>query len=85
MSKDSRPLSIERILQNQGFGSRKLCRILVRNGDVAVNGVLCEDPDEVEFYGLSIKTDKGEIVIDYRNSSNGYYGGSLCWPSSLDV
>lgn len=47
MSKASRPLSIERILQNQGFGSRKLCRILVRNGDVAVNGVLCEDPDEV--------------------------------------
>jgi len=51
----------------------------------AEDHVFCEDPDEVEFYGLSIKTDKGEIVIDYRNSSNGYYGGSLCWPSSLDV
>ena len=31
-------------------------------------------------YGLKITTDKGEIVVDYRNSSNGYYGGSLSWP-----
>ena len=39
--------------------------------------------DEYEylaFYGCSIKTDKGEIVIDYRNESNGYYGGNLSWP-----
>ena len=31
-------------------------------------------------YGLKITTDKGEVVIDYRNSSNGYYGGNLSWP-----
>lgn len=31
----------------------------------------------VKFYGLKIVTDKGHAVIDYRNSSNGYYGGSL--------
>jgi 16S rRNA pseudouridine516 synthase len=47
MTKAPKPLSIERILQNQGFGARKLCRILVRNGSVRVNGNLCEDPDEV--------------------------------------
>ncbi len=46
MNKPSRPLSIERILQNQGFGARKFCRSLVRNGAVTVNGNLCEDPDE---------------------------------------
>ena len=44
-----------------------------------------KDPDEtdgdyVQFYGCKISTDRGEIVIDYRNSSNGYYGGSLSWP-----
>ena len=46
--------------------------------DAAVGG-----PDEgtlVQFYGCRIATDKGYIDIDYRNESNGYYGGSLSWP-----
>jgi hypothetical protein len=38
--------------------------------------------DCVTFYGFAIRTDKGDMVIDYRNSSNGYYGGSLEWPDS---
>ena len=38
------------------------------------------DCDVVEYYGFKITTDKGELVIDYRNDSNGYYGGSLTWP-----
>lgn len=38
------------------------------------------DCDVVEYYGFKITTDKGEIVIDYRNDSNGYYGGNLSWP-----
>lgn len=41
------------------------------------------DADEhecLQFYGCRISTDKGDILIDYRNSSNGYYGGSLEWP-----
>ena len=40
-------------------------------------------PDEYEslaYYGFKITTDKGVIVIDYRNESNGYYGGNLSWP-----
>lgn len=40
-------------------------------------------PDEYEsiaYYGFKITTDKGVIVIDYRNESNGYYGGNLAWP-----
>lgn len=32
------------------------------------------------YYGCKIVTDRGDIVIDYRNDSNGYYGGSLSWP-----
>lgn len=41
-----------------------------------------EGPDEevVKFYGLKITTDRGHCVIDYRNESNGYYGGNLSWP-----
>lgn len=32
------------------------------------------------YYGCKITTGKGYALIDYRNSSNGYYGGSLSWP-----
>lgn len=31
----------------------------------------------VKYYGLKITTDKGSCVIDYRNDSNGYYGGDI--------
>lgn len=40
-----------------------------------------KDVEVLAFYGCTIVTDRGEIVIDYRNDSNGYYGGSLSWPS----
>lgn len=33
--------------------------------------------DRVSYYGLKITTNKGRSVIDYRNDSNGYYGGWL--------
>lgn len=36
--------------------------------------------DVIAHYGCKISTDKGDIVIDYRNESNGYYGGNLSWP-----
>jgi len=36
--------------------------------------------DCVQYYGFKIETDKGDILIDYRNESNGYYGGELSWP-----
>lgn len=36
--------------------------------------------DCVSFYGCKITSGKGSTLIDYRNESNGYYGGSLEWP-----
>ncbi len=33
--------------------------------------------DVLSVYRYDIKTDKGICTIDFRNSSNGYYGGSL--------
>lgn len=35
----------------------------------------------IQFYGLKLVTDKGDVVIEYRNASNGYYGGELVWDS----
>lgn len=37
-------MELERILQRQGFGSRKNCRTLVYQGRVTVNGEECDDP-----------------------------------------
>ena len=35
----------------------------------------CEE--EMSYYFYEITTDKGSYMIEMRNSSNGYYGGSL--------
>lgn len=37
-------MQLERILQQQGFGTRKACRSLVRHERVLVNGALIDDP-----------------------------------------
>jgi hypothetical protein len=34
----------------------------------------------MQYYGFKIATAKGVCTIEYRNSSNGYYGGNLSWP-----
>jgi len=34
----------------------------------------------IAYYGFELKTDRGHMLIDYRNESNGYYGGNLSWP-----
>jgi len=46
MAKSSKNNTLERILHKQGHGSRKLCRIMIINDEVTVNGELCDDPSE---------------------------------------
>jgi 16S rRNA pseudouridine516 synthase len=47
--------TLDRILQSQGFGSRKWCRELISNGDVAVNGEIVTDYRAgVETAGLEL-------------------------------
>jgi hypothetical protein len=36
-----------------------------------------EGPEFIQVYNTRFATDRGEIVLEFRNSSNGYYGGSL--------
>ncbi len=36
-----------------------------------------DDGEDIKVYNTSFRTDRGEIVLEYRNSSNGYYGGYL--------
>lgn len=67
MAKSNRHTTLERLLRGQGFGSRKLCRSLVRNGCVAVNGALCDDPDEVfvpdEGLSLTVEGVEGDWPV----------------------
>ena len=37
-------MTLEKILQSQGFGSRKLCRDMIRSGRIKVNGTTCTNP-----------------------------------------
>lgn len=51
-------MKLFRALQAQGFGSRKACRLRARAGTVAVNGVVCTDPDaEVDPGSLELSVD----------------------------
>jgi len=45
-----------------------------------LNSDLDTQGGEMQFYGAKLITDKGDMIIDYRNESNGYYGGSMVWP-----
>jgi len=51
-------MQLERLLQKQGFGTRKACRSLIRQERVAVNGTVCDDPfAEVDTAGLIFTVD----------------------------
>lgn len=55
------------------------CVVLeVNELDLADRDIIYED-GVTAMYGCQIKTTSGDMVIDYRNDSNGYYGGNLCW------
>jgi 16S rRNA pseudouridine516 synthase len=51
-------MQLERMLQSQGFGSRKECRSLIRHGLVTVAGTLCDDPfADIEPAGCEFTVD----------------------------
>lgn len=51
-------MQIHKILQSQGFGSRRDCRALVRSGLVAVDGTVVDDPfAEVDPEGFAFTVD----------------------------
>ena len=36
-------LSLDRVLQSQGFGTRKYCRALIEDGEVSINGEVVDN------------------------------------------
>ena len=61
-------MKLYRVLQSQGFGSRKGCVARVRAGAVAVNGMVCDDPEtEVDPPGLELTLDG--VAWTYREKA----------------
>lgn len=44
-TKPARPVALDVLLQRQGFGTRRGCRVLVHQGRITVNGAVADDPD----------------------------------------
>jgi 16S rRNA pseudouridine516 synthase len=60
-------LSLDRVLQSQGFGTRKYCRALIEDGDVAINGeVQTSYKTTVETVGLVLTVFDEEWVYRER-------------------
>jgi len=58
-------LTLEKILQSQGFGSKKQCRLMVQNGWVEIGGEVVEDPQaEFDPAGFSFAVD--DEIWHYR-------------------
>ncbi|MGB2831814.1 MAG: 16S rRNA pseudouridine(516) synthase [Methylotenera sp.] len=64
----AKKLDLERILHKQGFGARKLCRIMIINEEITVNGEMCDDPEATFDLDNLTYTVKGE-AWEYREKS----------------
>jgi 16S rRNA pseudouridine516 synthase len=61
-------MKLYRVLQSQGFGSRKGCMAQVRAGAVAINGTVCDDPEaEFDLAGLELTLDG--VTWPYREKA----------------
>jgi 16S rRNA pseudouridine516 synthase len=57
-----------RVLQSQGFGSRKVSMARIRAGEVAVNGAVCDDP-EAEFDPAGLELTLDGVSWPYREKA----------------
>jgi 16S rRNA pseudouridine516 synthase len=56
-------LSLDRILQSQGYGTRKFCRTLIEDGEVTINGVVHDNYKEtIETDGLVFRLFDEDVV-----------------------
>ena len=61
-------MKLYKALRSQGFGSRKYCMALIQAGAVAVNGVVCDNPEaEVDPAGLELAVDG--VAFPYREKA----------------
>ena len=69
---------LEKILQSQGFGSRKYCQQIIKNGSVQIEGQICENPkqnintDQLCFQVLGEEYQYREHLYIVLNKPKGY-------------
>lgn len=59
---------------------RRLPALISSCDDIELNAGKDDESGTIAFYGMRLITDQGELTIDYRNESNGYYGGWMTFP-----
>lgn len=71
-------MRLEKILQSQGFGSRRECNFLIKKGYVQVEGTLCQDPKQ-DFVTDNLQFTVNDTSYTYRekvyialNKAKGY-------------
>lgn len=69
---------LEKILQSQGFGSRKYCQQLIKNGSVQIDNQICDNPkqniatDQLYFQVFGEEYQYREHVYIVLNKPQGY-------------
>lgn len=43
------------------------------------------DHDSLSIYHTAWQTTRGEVIAEYRNASNGYYGGTMIGPTVVEL
>lgn len=70
-------------IEHVSLPARGLPATVLEALDVHMPLTLDSEDSCLKHYGFELKTDKGPLFIDYRNESNGYYGGELVWPGDV--
>lgn len=55
-------MQLDKILQSQGFGNRKTCQLLIKQGRVKVNGEICHNTNaQIDTNDLTLSVDQLEL------------------------
>ncbi|HQZ60166.1 MAG TPA: pseudouridine synthase, partial [Acinetobacter sp.] len=69
---------LEKILQSQGFGSRKYCQQLIKNGSIRIQDQICDNPkqniqpENLNFHVFNQEYQYREQVYIALNKPQGY-------------
>lgn len=75
---------IEHIDDPKSFIGSKIIETIEMNNGNAISTEEIDCCDVIKSYQTCIKTNKGDFHIEYRNSSNGFYGGYLVYTGKED-
>lgn len=51
--------------------------VVTSTEEIAMEDIGRSEEAYIRVYGIELKTDTGRVCIEFRNSSNGYYGAEI--------